>query len=434
MKFIIPLLTALTVLLVVGWGLQDDTLAMHEIVRPGPVTNLTATPGESSVILSWSPPNDSGTYPMRDYSFLYREVSDGAQWKSLDDGISNIHTITVPGLTDGTYYEFRVYGFTLAGPSPFVRVTATAGVPGAPTGITATIPDTNAGSPTLHVTLSWTAPTSNGGSAISDYIIQYKKSSGAWNTFKDAKSANTQVTVTGLSPDSSYDFRVAARNQVNQGTWSGTALVTPDRPGTPTGLNAQPSNLSVTLSWTAPSDGGPIFEYFIQHKQTGTNSWNEWTIRADSDTSFKVDNLDNGKSYDFRVLASNVSGDSPWTGTVSATPATLPGAPTGLSVSGPNIHGVIRISWTAPANDGGSAITGYTLFNNVLGTGVSGFQRGSGGTYSLGAVTYVDEDLGNRKAWTWDLKVAAVNSQGQGPWSDTICWPSASPYCYWSEQ
>lgn len=94
-------------------------------------------------------------------------------------------------------------------------------VPGAPTGLTATPGNT-------QVALSWTAPASNGGSALTDYTVQYSSNGGtSWSTFSHTASTTASITVTGLTNNTLYTFRVAAVNAVGTGAWSGTATATP---------------------------------------------------------------------------------------------------------------------------------------------------------------------------------------------------------------
>lgn len=63
-----------------------------------------------------------------------------------------------------------------------------------------------------QISLSWTAPANNGGSAITNYIVEYKKSSDAtWTTFSSSSSA-LSASVTGLMASTTYDFRVRANN------------------------------------------------------------------------------------------------------------------------------------------------------------------------------------------------------------------------------
>jgi hypothetical protein len=69
-----------------------------------------------------------------------------------------------------------------------------------------------------QATLSWAAPASSGGSAITDYVVGYSvQSSGVWSVFNDGVSTSLSATVTGLVNDTSYSFRVSALNVVNTG-------------------------------------------------------------------------------------------------------------------------------------------------------------------------------------------------------------------------
>lgn len=107
-----------------------------------------------------------------------------------------------------------------------INATITAGifVPGVPVNLAVTIDDQS-------VALSWSPPVSNGGSVLTDYVIEYKlTSSGTWSTFTDGVSTNTFGTVTNLSNDNAYDFRVSAVNIIGQGSPSSTASATPGSP------------------------------------------------------------------------------------------------------------------------------------------------------------------------------------------------------------
>jgi len=95
------------------------------------------------------------------------------------------------------------------------------------------------------LTLSWTAPTSNGGAAINGYRILYKASSSpTWLVaVADTGSATTSSAITGLTAGTSYDFRVAALNAVtdaHNGTYTST--------GAHTGTNST----TFTVSTAAP--------------------------------------------------------------------------------------------------------------------------------------------------------------------------------------
>jgi hypothetical protein len=126
-------------------------------------------------------------------------------------------------------------------------------VPGAPTGVAATAGDSQAA-------VSWTAPASDGGAAITDYTIQYSSNGGtSWSTFAHAASTATSITVTGLTNGTAYIFRVAAVNSVGTGAYStASGSVTPEATVPPvTDLIANANQVDVELSWTLPTLANP---------------------------------------------------------------------------------------------------------------------------------------------------------------------------------
>lgn len=81
------------------------------------------------------------------------------------------------------------------------------------------------------VSLSWSPPFSNGGSNITDYVLEYKLSSGGvWSIFADGVSTDTYGVVSGLSNDNAYDFRVSAVNTIGSGPSSAHISATPGAP------------------------------------------------------------------------------------------------------------------------------------------------------------------------------------------------------------
>lgn len=106
----------------------------------------------------------------------------------------------------------------------YATITTGLFVPLQPVNLAVTVGDSS-------VDLSWSSPFSNGGSAIFDYGIEYKLTTdGVWTTVADGVSADTFGTVTGLSNDNSYDFRVYAINIIGEGPKSSTAQATPGSP------------------------------------------------------------------------------------------------------------------------------------------------------------------------------------------------------------
>ena len=95
-------------------------------------------------------------------------------------------------------------------------------VPSSPTAVVAT-----SGNAQLAVT--WTAPTSTGDSAITDYLVEYSSNNGlTWTTFADPVSTVPSLTVTGLTNGTAYVINVVAKNIVGSSLPSAnSAPVTP---------------------------------------------------------------------------------------------------------------------------------------------------------------------------------------------------------------
>ena len=86
-------------------------------------------------------------------------------------------------------------------------VTVAATVAGAPTSLSATAGNT-------EIDLAWTAPTSNGGSSITDYLVEVNIAAGGWNTVSDGVGTGTTYTHTGLTNGVAYQYRISTINSV----------------------------------------------------------------------------------------------------------------------------------------------------------------------------------------------------------------------------
>ena len=193
--------------------------------EPDAPTDLTAIPASTQVALTWSAPADNGGASITDYLVEYKLSSEPTIWSTFADGVSATASTIVTGLTNGLSYDFRVSATNSIGTgiaSDTATATPALSAPSAPRTLTASAGNGQAD-------LSWLDPLSNGGASITDYLVEYKLSSepSTWTTASDGVSTNTTATVSGLTNNSSYDFRVSAINSVGTGTVSATATATP---------------------------------------------------------------------------------------------------------------------------------------------------------------------------------------------------------------
>jgi len=192
---------------------------------PLPPTNVTATRGKGIVIVSWTAPVSTGGVRITDYR-VQQSTNDGLSWVTVRDGVSTKTITVVSGLVMGRNYIFRVSsvgGFGAGDFSSPSRVVVPATVPSVPVGLLAT-------GGVGQVALSWRAPTSNGGSPINQYIVQYSLPAGRWRTSTTVGSDTTTVTVGGLLANRSYSLRVLAVNDMGNSPSSRVVVARTLRP------------------------------------------------------------------------------------------------------------------------------------------------------------------------------------------------------------
>ena len=283
-----------------------------DLFLPPAPASLAATPGNAQVSLSWDAPTVLAQTPITDYLIQY-SLNSGSTWETFADGTSTATSATVTGLTNGTAYVFRVAAVNGVGTGSYSAASSSATprtVPGAPASVTAT------GGQNLQVPLTWSAPSSNGGSAITDYVVQFSSDSGStWATFSDGVSTSTSATVTSLTNGTAYVFRVAAVNSAGTGSYSAASnSATPSAgatvPGAPTNVVAELYGVGAALNWTDPTSNGgsAITGYVVQFSTNGGNTWTTTTLTPLSGyRGYFEDDLERF-SYTFRIAATNSVG------------------------------------------------------------------------------------------------------------------------------
>ncbi|HYL65810.1 MAG TPA: fibronectin type III domain-containing protein [Nitrosopumilaceae archaeon] len=190
-----------------------------------------------------------------------------------------------------------------------------------------------------QINLSWTAPSNNGGSAITGYEIERSTDGGSTWSAIVSNTGNTAITYsdTGLTHSTTYTYRVSAINQIGTSQPSNTASATTFNtvPSQPIGLTATAQTLQINLRWNAPSDNGgtPITGYKIERSTNNGNTWSTIVSNTGSTgTTYSDKNILPLTTYTYRVSAINDIGTGNSSNTASAStlsvgPVTPPSLP-----------------------------------------------------------------------------------------------------------
>jgi len=262
---------------------------------------------------------------------------------------------------------------------------------------------TRVGGSGTSIDVAFTAPGNNGGQTITSYTAV---SSPGSVTASISQAGSGTIRVTGLTQGTSYTFVVYATNVVGNSANSSasSALVAATVPGAPTiGAVARVagSGTQIDVPYSAPASNGGLA--ITSYTAVSTPGSITGTLSQAGSGTIRVTGLTQGTSYTFTVYATNAVGN----GTSSAAsaaiaPATVPGAPT-IGTAATSGTTAATVPFTAPADNGGSAITSYTAVSTPGSITGTLSQAGSGtitvsglaGTTSYTFVVYATNAIGN---------------------------------------
>ncbi|MGR3912956.1 MAG: fibronectin type III domain-containing protein, partial [Gammaproteobacteria bacterium] len=232
-----------------------------------------------------------------------------------------------------------------------------------------------------NLTLTWSMPTGDGGADITQYRVRWAESAAPDVYLGDgANRENGSIapgaagartyTLTGLQKFTQYEAQVAAENRIGIGAWSaaqrGMRISGPSAPQSPSiGI----AHGALELSWAAPAnDGGSaISGYRVRWADASdAAAWINPAGASGEEVSggadarlYTVTGLTNGRAYVAQVAARNAAGTGNWRISARETPVAAPGVPG--DVRARDIAGRLMLTWSAPAADGGNAISGYAV-------------------------------------------------------------------------
>ena len=366
---------------------------------PGAPAITSISPEDGGLQVNFAPP--SSTLPISGY--LYQLDGTGP-WHA---GSATSSPLMISGLNDGTSYSVQIEAVNAvgAGPPSGSSSQTPQSVPGAPT-----ISSVEVGPGTASVAFT---PGSSGGGTITAY--QYSVNAGPWVP----TSASSPITLASLANGTVYGFQLEAVNSSGTGEATSTSFTTPSAPAAPVISSVTPEDQALQVALGAPASGGyPLTDYewstdagatWYSESSHGTpcpaTSGTTVTCQIAALSSDGATPLTNGTSYSVEMRAVNDVGAGAASALEIATPYTSPGAPTITTTSGgmtPS-DGALTVSFTAPTDDGGAAITGYQHSTD------GGVSWAPNSDLSL---TFTITGLTN--GTSYPVEVRAVNAAGAG--------------------
>ena len=190
-----------------------------------------------------------------------------------------------------------------------------------------------------ELAVAWDMPSP----APTDYRVDWARPDAEFRSYKVdeghlyPRGTVTRVSISGLAPGVEYKVRVRARYAGWSGPWSEASLTvsaeptvavtvgSQTAPGSPTVADASAATTTLTISWSAPADGGsPISSYELRYIESGASERSDerWTLQrglaAGAQLGTVLTGLTDGVSYDIQARAVNATGAGPWSATRSA--------------------------------------------------------------------------------------------------------------------
>lgn len=191
-----------------------------------------------------------------------------------------------------------------------------------------------------------------------------------------------------------------------------------------------PGSKTVTLAWSAPTYAGGLLGGGVQgyNVYMGTTAGGESSTPVNgsvliSGTTITVPGLTNGTTYYFTIKAVNLLGSSVATREVSATPLSAPLAP--VSVTATSAASSVALSWSVPASNGGSALTGYNVYVWTDATTSWLDPLAQVNVAPISGTSYTVTGLTN--GTKYDFLVVATNAAGSSAASDVVSATPATP-------
>ena len=349
----------------VGKGLASNDVCSTPKTVPEAPSLTTISSRDRGLDVGFTLGGNGGS-TITDMEYCLSVCGTNSNWVSVGSVSS---PLSILGLVNGTAYTVNLRAVNAVGRSTSVIADSSVIPANRPSAPTVTSAITLSG----MAMVSFNAPASDGGLAISDY--EYSVDGGnTWVTRNDGGGTETTMTISKLSTDgttplangSTYELAIRAITARTVGLSSSSVFVTPSTtPGAPTNAVFTVLNGRIGVNFDAPSDGGSsITNYEYALSENDGVSWGNF-VRVNVVTpSFTIQNLFNGTTYRIKIRALNFHGSGEeLDSSTTYMPAGVPDSPIISATSNSQLNSnltdkQIQVNFIEPANNG-SPITNY---------------------------------------------------------------------------
>jgi len=388
----------------------EATLTTEEVPPSAPTALSALATGPNTVDLTWTDESSNeGRFEVE------RKLGAMGSWGRVATPGPNLSSMEDDGLLPASTYTYRVRACNDVGCSAYSNEAA-ATTPDIPPEAPSSMSASPQGPTTVD--LSWTDESDN----ETEFRVERKEGAGgSWGEIATRGAGVTTYGDSGLTPSTTYFYRVRACNAQGCSSYSGEADATTTvmPPASPSGLGATATGTaSIQLTWT--DNAGDEINVKVERKTTAGGSYSQIATLPANSVSYGDSGLSSNTTYFYRVSACNAGGCSAPSNEDDATTWDVPpAAPTSLTATATG-GTTIDVGWT----DNSGNETGFRVQR----------KEGAAGTYSTvatrpaNATSYSDSGLS--LSTTYYYRVVAFNGSGDSPPSnedDATTWAGTGP-------
>ena len=288
---------------------------MSEVSKPiCTSTPIPSQPGQprsinkshDKITITWAKPQFYAEF-VQNYTIQYIPITNTTWWTTVNTE-SAVEEFEISGLEVNTSYLFRVQAESVDGSSKYSETSSeiqtTIPIPGKPEQPKVLSVTHNS------VSLEWAKP-----AQYSEFVTNYQGyyfSQEEPEKQKPFIEVEEKLTVTGLSPETMYVFRLHAQSKTGSSEINEISSCTqppvPSQPGQPQAVNT--SHDKITITWAKPQENAEYIQsYTINYKDSETHEWTTFNTEIVKEV-LVVSGLEPNTNYIFKVQAESTKGSS----------------------------------------------------------------------------------------------------------------------------